>query len=72
VLIGAEPAAAAHCEVLLNLAAETPPAFESFERLLEVVAQDDAGRSSARERYRYYRDRGYKIADHDLAGRAGA
>lgn len=67
VLIGDAPAAGG-CEVLLNLGAATPPGFERFERLLEVVAQDDAGRRAARERYRYYRDRGYKIADHDLAG----
>lgn len=72
VLIGDAPTAAAGCDVLLNLGAEAPPAFESFERLLEVVAQDDeAGRRAARERYRFYRDRGYRIADHDLAG-AGA
>jgi len=71
VLIGDEPAAAAGCDVLLNLGAATPPAFERFERLLEVVALDDEGRRAARERYRFYRDRGYKIADHDLAG-AGA
>jgi DNA polymerase III subunit chi len=72
VLIGDEPAAAAGCDVLLNLAAATPPDFERFERLLEVVPREDAERQAARERYRFYRDRGYKIADHDLAGRAGA
>lgn len=68
VLIGDQPAAATHCDVLLNLAADTPPAFERFERLLEVVTLDDAERLAARDRYRFYRDRGYRIADHDLAG----
>ena len=72
VLIGDEPAAAAAGDILLNLAAATPPAFERFERLLEIVPQEDAQRQAARERYRFYRDRGYKIADHDLAGKAGA
>jgi DNA polymerase-3 subunit chi len=71
VLIGTEPAAAGGCDVLLNLAAATPPAFERFERLLEVVAREDGERQAARERYRFYRDRGYRIADHDLAGKAG-
>ncbi len=70
VLICDEPATTARCDVLLNLAAGTPPAFERFERLLEVVALDDAGRQAARGRYRYYRDRGYGIADHDLAANA--
>lgn len=63
------PAAAA-CDVLLNLAAECPPFFERHERLLEVVAQDDDGRSAGRARYAFYRDRGYAIRNHDLAGEA--
>jgi len=60
--------AAARCDILLNLGRETPPAFERFERLLEVVARDDGDRQVARERYRFYRERGYRIAHHDLAG----
>jgi DNA polymerase-3 subunit chi len=71
VLIGDDPAAADGCDVLLNLAAAPPPAFERFARLLEVVPREDAARQAARERYRYYRDRGYRIADHDLSGRHG-
>ncbi len=68
VLIGAAADAAEGCDILLNLGAETPAAFERFERLLEVVARDDADRHAARERYRFYRERGYRVAHHDLAG----
>jgi DNA polymerase-3 subunit chi len=68
VLIAAAADAAAQCDILLNLARETPPAFERFERLLEVVARDDGDRQAARERYRFYRERGYRVASHDLAG----
>lgn len=68
VLIAAEADAAAPCDILLNLGPETPPAFERFERLLEVVARDDGDRQAARARYRFYRERGYRVADHDLAG----
>jgi DNA polymerase-3 subunit chi len=56
------------CELLLNLSDAAPPHFERFERLLEVVSADDGARKAARERYRFYRDRGYPIASHDLAG----
>jgi len=63
------PAAVA-CDVVLNLAAECPPFFERHERLLEIVAQDDEGRSAGRARYAYYRDRGYAIRNHDLAAEA--
>jgi len=69
VLIALEADAALGCDVLLNLSAAPPPSFERFERLLEVVSADDADRQEARARYRFYRERGYGISDHDLAGR---
>ena len=56
------------CEVLLNLAADCPPVFERFERLLEVVPRTTKTAAPARARYRFYRDRGYAIRNHDLAG----
>ena len=58
---------AAACEVLLNLAAGCPPFFERHERLLEIVSQDDAERQAGRARFKFYRDRGYEIRNHDLA-----
>lgn len=68
VLLDSATEAAAGCEVLLNLSPETPPAFERFERVLEVVGRDDEDRLQARDRYRFYRERGYRIDDHDLGG----
>lgn len=50
-----------HHDVLLNLADEWPPFFASFERLLEIVAADDGDKAKARERYAFYRKRGYDI-----------
>jgi DNA polymerase-3 subunit chi len=67
VLIAADAEAPARCEVLLNLSASCPPHFERFERLLEVVGADEAERAAGRERYRFYKSRGYAIANHDLA-----
>jgi DNA polymerase-3 subunit chi len=58
------------CELLLNLSSERPPHFERFGRLLEVIPADDGERKAGRERYRYYRDRGYPIANHDLSAEA--
>lgn len=50
--------------VLFNLTAEVPHFFNRFHRVVEVVVQDhlDAGR----ERYRFYRHRGYPLYDHKL------
>jgi DNA polymerase III subunit chi len=55
------------CELLLNLGAECPPHFERFARLLEVVSVNDEEKASGRSRYRFYKERGYAIASHDLA-----
>jgi DNA polymerase-3 subunit chi len=67
VLIAAGDETPPQCEVLLNLGAECPPHFERFARLLEVVSQDEADKEKGRGRFRFYRERGYKIANHDLA-----
>ena len=72
VLIAADAQSPSGCEVLLNLGAECPPHFERFERLLEVVGAEEAEREAGRSRYRFYRERGYRIANHDLASEADA
>ena len=70
VLIASNDEIAPGCEVLLNLGAECPPHFERFARLLEVVSATDKDKETGRERFRFYRERGYKIASHDLAAQA--
>ena len=67
VLIAAQTAAPGPADLILNLAPECPPHFERFDRLLEVVSQDEQERAEGRSRYRYYKARGYRISDHDLA-----
>jgi DNA polymerase-3 subunit chi len=66
---GGEPlaAAAASSDVLLNLSADTPPFFERHERVLEIVAQDEGEVLAGRARFKFYRERGYEIRNHDLA-----
>ena len=65
--VASEPGESGDCGLLLNLGADCPPHFERFERLLEVVPTDEAEREAGRGRYRFYQERGYKIANHDLA-----
>ena len=65
VLIGSGDEAPEGCEVLLNLGSDCPPHFERFTRLLEVVSETD--KEAGRARFRFYRERGYKITNHDLA-----
>jgi DNA polymerase III subunit chi len=55
--------------VLINLHAAPPPFFSRFERLAEIVGIADAEAAVARERYRFYRERGYELRTHNLSER---
>ena len=56
-------------ERLMNLGREVPPGFSRFQSLIEVVGQDEAERTAARERVKYYRDRGHDVVFTDLSDR---
>lgn len=67
VLIGAaQPPASGRWEVLVNLAVEVPEFFSRYERVAEVVDANAVRREQSRERYRFYRDRGYKLNTHQV------
>ncbi len=53
---------------LLNLSNDLPPTFSRFEHLVEIVSTDDVDRLPARERFKFYRDRGYAIDSRDISG----
>jgi DNA polymerase-3 subunit chi len=55
--------------VLINLQPAPPPFFGRFERLAEIVANDEASVAAGRTRYRFYRERGYELRAHDLSER---
>lgn len=54
-------------DVLVNLQATTPTFFSRFTRLVEIVGRDDVDKQEARERFKFYRDRGYEINSYDIA-----
>jgi DNA polymerase-3 subunit chi len=55
--------------VLVNLHEEPPPFFSRFERLAEVVGADEAQLAAGRARFRFYRERGYEMRQHDWSER---
>jgi DNA polymerase-3 subunit chi len=71
VLIGTDADTLRQADVMINLHHEQPPAFARFERLVEIIGQDEAGREQGRERYRFYQARGYALKTHDLRQHAG-
>lgn len=56
--------------IVVNLSSQVPAGFEKYERLIELVGQDDVDRAGARQRWKFYADRGYAIKRHDLAARS--
>lgn len=67
IVISEDTTAGTQNERLLNLSADVPPAFSRFSSVIEIVAQDDEERRTARERARFYSDCGYAIEYIDLA-----
>ncbi|MFO7594150.1 MAG: DNA polymerase III subunit chi [Pseudomonadota bacterium] len=55
-----------HDEVLINLDREIPLFFSRFRRVAEVIGSDEENRRNGRERFRFYRDRGYPLQSHDI------
>ena len=53
--------------LLINLAQEVPSFFSRFERVLEPVDQREDNKLAGRERFRFYRDRGYALETHTLS-----
>lgn len=66
VLIGHEGVPEQAHEVLINLSDRVPAFFSRFERVTEVVNQDSAVKQAGREKFRYYRDRGYALQTHNI------
>lgn len=52
---------------MLNLSNEIPPGFSRFQELVEIVSIDDADRLPGRERFRFYRERGYDLQNVDIS-----
>ena len=52
--------------LLINMAEDVPMFFSRFERVAEIVGQSDVEKAKGRERFRFYRDRGYELKTHNL------
>lgn len=67
VIVDHDPGELVHEELLLNLSGTRPAFFSRFQRLIEIVTTDESDIEAARERFRFYRDRGYEIRSHDMS-----
>jgi DNA polymerase III subunit chi len=70
VRIGAGEEPGFEAALLVNLAQQVPLFFSRFERVAEIVGPGDSERASARDRFRFYRDRGYTLETHQIGRRS--
>ncbi len=54
-------------DVLINLAPEVPEFFSRYDRVAEIMDSDPEVRRAGRERFRFYRHRGYPLKDHEIS-----
>jgi len=66
VLIGHDHDPEFEHDVMINLATSIPDFFSRFKRVVEIVSGDEAQRQQARQRFKFYRDRGYALNTHEL------
>jgi DNA polymerase-3 subunit chi len=52
--------------VLISLASAIPSFFSRFGRVADVVGATEEAKQQARERFRFYRERGYSLQTHSL------
>lgn len=52
-------------QVLINLSGATPAHFARFERMFEIISADEEQKTMARERYLFYKQRGYALMHFD-------
>ena len=69
ILIGHEDPPADLHDIMINMTSSVPLFFSRFDRLIEIVnqlSQANNNREEARERYRFYQERGYTLNTHNL------
>ena len=66
VIIGHQDDAGDEHDVLVNLSPAVPGFFSRFERVAELIDKEPQVVSAGRERFRFYRDRGYPLSKHDI------
>ncbi len=66
VVIGHSEPPADSNDVLINLCDDIPGFFSRFGRVAEIISGDETTRQKGRERFKYYRERGYALESHEL------
>ncbi len=66
ILIGHDDTPPRLMNLLVNLSPQHPRFFSQFERVAEIINDDEHLKEQGRERYRFYQQRGYQLDTHKL------
>ena len=61
-----------HHDLLISLHNECMPFFSRFDRVIEIIGNAEEDSRMGRERFKFYRDRGYELRHIDLTSAATA
>lgn len=67
VAIGSHTAPVDGYNVLISLLESVPESYDSFPRVVELVDNTPQDKALARDRYRWYRDRGCDLDKHEIS-----
>jgi DNA polymerase-3 subunit chi len=56
-------------ELMINLGKQIPEYFSRFQRVNEIVVQNEECLKITRNHYQFYRDRGYPLKSHQIANK---
>ncbi len=56
-----------HHDLMISMHNECMPYFSRFERVIEIISTDSEDSRQGRERFKFYRDRGYELSHIDLS-----
>ena len=66
IVIANDDSGLTHHDSLLNIGDDPPPFFSRFDALREVVSCDENDVARARERFRFYKSRGFEVLKQDM------
>lgn len=55
-----------HHDILINLSRQQPEFFSRFNRMFELVLDDDDWKTQKRAHFRFYQSRGYVVKSHSV------
>jgi len=66
VVVGSGEPPQGQYQLLINCGEAVPDFFSRFERVAETIPNEEQAKARGRDRYRFYRDRGYPLDTHEL------